>query len=121
VSDQIFLTGMVFEGRHGVSPEERAEPQLIVVDATLDVDLRPAGASDQLADSVDYAAVFELCRARVEGHSYHLLEALAEACAADLLEHFASVERVSLNVRKAAAPVDGYLEAAGVRIDRDRA
>jgi dihydroneopterin aldolase len=121
MSDQVLLHGMEFEGSHGVSEAERAEPQLIELDVEIEADLRPAGTSDDLARTIDYSAVFEICRARVEEHTYRLLEALGEAVAADLLARFEKVERVVVTVRKPGVPLDGVVEYAGVRLERARA
>src|SRR4051794_17396559 len=115
MSDQIFLRAMEFAGRHGVSDDERADEQLIEVDIELDVDLHAAGLSDELADTVNYAAVFELCRTRVEDHSYHLLEALGEAICADVLASDERVRAVVVTVRKPGVPIDGILDHAGIR------
>lgn len=120
MTDQIFLRGMEFEGRHGVSDAERADYQTIELDIELSLDLRAAGTSDELSQTVDYGAVFELCRAQVEEGSYHLLEGLAEAVAADVLGRFSTVERVSVVARKPGVPLDGVVEHAGVRIERSR-
>ncbi len=120
MSDQIYLHGLSFEGRHGVSDEERAEAQLIELDVELSLDLRPAGTSDDLARTVDYGAVFEICRAQVEQRSYHLLEALAEAIAAEILARFGAVERVVLRVQKPGVPLEGIVEYAGIQLERFR-
>ena len=55
MTDQIFLRTMEFEGHHGVSDEERADPQVIELDVEFELDLRPAGSSDDLAQTVSYA------------------------------------------------------------------
>jgi|AP12_2_1047962.scaffolds.fasta_scaffold18972_2 7,8-dihydroneopterin aldolase/epimerase/oxygenase len=121
MSDCIFLRGMEFAGRHGVSDEERSEAQVIELDVELQLDLRQAGLSDDLAQTVDYAEVFELCRAIVEERSFRLLEGMAEQIAAGVLERFHSAERVVITVRKPGVPLDGIVEHAGVTIERDRA
>jgi dihydroneopterin aldolase len=118
MSDTIFLSGMEFDGRHGQSDEERADEQVIEVDVEVAVDLRPAGTSDDLTQTINYADVFEICRAQVEEHSYHLLEAIAEHICADVLALDARVQRVAAIVRKPGVPIDGVLEHAGVRIER---
>lgn len=120
MSDAIVLRGMVFEGQHGVGDEERAELQEIQLDIELLLDLSAAGASDELAQTVDYAAVFEICRGYVEERSYRLLEALGEAVAGEVLSRFPRVDRVVVEVRKPGVPIDGILDHAGVRIDRAR-
>ena len=52
--DTIILTGIRALGAHGVLPEEQARPQPFEVDVELTVDLKPAGRSDVLSDTVDY-------------------------------------------------------------------
>lgn len=120
MTDRVFLTGMAFEGRHGVADEERAEPQLILLDVEVVADLRPAGTSDDLDRTVDYSVVFEICRAQVEGRSHRLLEAIAEGVAGEILGRFATAQSVGVTVRKPGVPIDGVLEDAGVRIERSR-
>jgi len=115
--DRIVLSNMVFEGRHGVLPIERTQAQPFEVDVELHLDLRGAGNGDDLTRSVDYRDVFELCRRIVEERSYQLLEALAEAIAADLLARFV-VEEVVVRVRKPRVALPGKLDYAGVEIRR---
>ena len=64
--DTILLQGMRLEGRHGATDEERALPQLLEVDLVVEADLRAAGRSDDLADTVDYGPLLEICRTAVE-------------------------------------------------------
>ncbi len=118
--DHIYLHGMVFEGRHGVTDEERAEPQPIEVDVDLGLDLRPAGTSDDLGQTVDYGDVFAVCRDIVEQRSYHLLEGIAEAVAAEILARFPRVEHVSVRAKKPGVPLEGVVEHAGVEVERAR-
>ena len=120
MTDQIFLRRMTFEGRHGVSEEERADPQVIEMDVEYALDLREAGIHDDLALTVSYSDVFEICRAQVEERNYHLLEAIAEAVAADILASFDRIKSVAVAVSKPGVPIDGVLEHAGVRIERSR-
>jgi len=120
MTDRIILADMAFFGRHGVSDEERSAEQEIDVDIELEADLARAGASDDLADTVNYSRVFDACREVVEGHSFKLLEAIAEAIATRLLADFQPVRAVTVRVRKPGVPIDGRLEYAGVTIERRR-
>jgi 7,8-dihydroneopterin aldolase/epimerase/oxygenase len=65
--DRILLEGMVFHGRHGTLPAERELGQPFVVDVELRLDLRPAGLSDDLMQTVDYGEVHRRAREIVEG------------------------------------------------------
>jgi dihydroneopterin aldolase len=111
---------MEFEGHHGVSDEERADPQVIEMDVEYALDLREAGSADELAATVSYSDVFEVCRRQVEDKTYHLLEAIAEQTAADILAAFERIESVTVWVRKPGVPIDGVLDHAGVKVERSR-
>jgi 7,8-dihydroneopterin aldolase/epimerase/oxygenase len=120
-TDEILLEGMRFYAYHGVNPEERALGQRFTVDVVLTVDLRRAGQSDNLADTVSYSAVYKLVRRIVEDEPRDLIEAVAEAIAAEILTGFPPVHRVTVTVRKPEVPMKGsMLDAAGVRITRSR-
>jgi dihydroneopterin aldolase len=120
MTDRIVLSGMRFEGRHGVLPDEKVVAQPFEVDVELGLDLRAAGESDDLARTVDYRGAYEIARTVVEGPTRELVEALAESIAAGLLEAFGplGVSEVVVRVRKPAAALPGPLEAAGVEIRR---
>jgi dihydroneopterin aldolase len=120
VSDRIILEGMVFEGTHGVYPEEQVNPQPFEVDVELALNLQPAGLSDDLALTADYARVFDACRAVVESTRYNLIEALAEAITEELLAGFPMVDAVTVRIRKPKVDLGGTFRAAGIEIKRKR-
>jgi dihydroneopterin aldolase len=116
--DRIELRGMSFQGRHGVRPAEREQPQEFRVDLEVEADLAAAGASDRLEDTVDYTKVRAAAKAVIEGPPKALLESLADAIAQRVLE-LPRVTSVSVRVVKRPAsmqPIDG----AAVRIKRTR-
>lgn len=117
--DRISLRGMRFLGRHGVTLEERMEPQPFEVDVDLELDLGPAAASDDLTRTVDYSAVFDLVRDAVEGTSFRLIEALAGTIAERTLAQHAAAS-VEVRVRKPKAPLPGAFETVEVRLARRR-
>ncbi len=89
------------------------------MDVELDVDLRPAAASDDLRATVDYgtvaARVVEVCtKERV-----NLLERLAGRLARMLLAEF-PCDRVRVRVRKLAPPMEGLHATPGVEVTRGR-
>jgi dihydroneopterin aldolase len=118
--DRIAVRGMLFLARHGVTLDERLEPQPFEVDVELRKDLSAASASDDLADTIDYSALFSLVAGIVEGESYRLLESLAGAIATAVLNESDAVE-VEVRVRKPRAPLPGPFQAVEVAITRRRA
>jgi dihydroneopterin aldolase len=119
MSDRIVLKSMRFMGRHGLTDDERSRPQPFEVDVELVTNLQPAGVDDDIAQTVDYAQVFEICRELVEATNFKLLEAIAEGIAHEILTAV-PVAEVGVRVRKPEVPIEGQLDYAGVEIWRAR-
>ena len=115
--DQIALTGLRVWGRHGVLPQERRDGQDFVVDAVLTVDTRAAAASDDLADTVDYAGIADRLAAVVAGDPVDLIETLA-ATLADVCLEDERVISVRLTVHKPAAPIQHAFNDIAVTVVR---
>ncbi|KAI8466069.1 MAG: hypothetical protein J3K34DRAFT_434911 [Monoraphidium minutum] len=121
--DAIHLRGLMFHGYHGVFPEENKLGQKFLVDATLlcgGAGLARAGRSDELADSVDYAAVYDGVRQIMEGPPFKLLEAAAQAICDRVLAEQPRVTAVRVHVRKPHVALSGPLESVGIEILRCR-
>ncbi|HVB26907.1 MAG TPA: dihydroneopterin aldolase [Mycobacteriales bacterium] len=119
MTDRVRIHGLRARGHHGVLVEERRTGQEFVVDATLEVDTAAAAMSDELADTVDYAALAAALRAVVEGVPVNLLETLAarllEVCLADPRVYAAEV-----TVHKPSAPVAAEVADVTVTVRRER-
>ena len=118
IDDVIELRGLRLAGIVGVLPHEQAQPQPLEIDVDLAVDLRSAGTSDALNDTVDYGAVCERIEQAVAQSRFALLEALAERIAADVLAVDGAIRAVTVSVRKLRPPVAQQLSTSGVRITR---
>ncbi len=119
--DRIELRGLRSVGTHGVLVEEQERAQPFEVDLDLDVDLRPAGVSDALADTVDYGAVADVVAATVSGpRSFSLLEALAWHVADAVLDVDRRITGVTVSLRKLRPPLAVDIDTVGVRVVRHR-
>ncbi|OUM85288.1 MAG: dihydroneopterin aldolase [Bacillus thermozeamaize] len=116
--DKIVIQGMTFYGYHGVYEEERRLGQRFVVDVWLYLDLNPAGQSDRLADTVNYAEVYDEVARVFHGPSRQLLESLAEETAARLLKRF-RIHKVTVRIMKPSPPIPGHFQHVGVEITRE--
>lgn len=116
--DVIELRGLRIAGIVGVLAQEQAQRQPLELDLDLSLDLSRAGASDALGDTVDYGAVCAAVERVVTTTSYALLEALAEAVTAAVLELDGRIDTVTVAVRKLRPPVPQQLSTSGVRITR---
>jgi dihydroneopterin aldolase len=116
-ADRVELRGLRLSGICGVLPEEQARAQPLEVDLDLVLSLAEAGASDDLADTVDYGVVCELVERVVAEGRPQLLEHLAERLAAEVLA-MGGIDEVVVGVRKLRPPVPQQLATSGVRITR---
>ena len=113
----ITIEGIELRGRCGVTPEERAVGQRLVVDVRLEPGRRVAGATDDLDDTVDYGRVVDLVRAVVEGGEFRLLERLATVIAEGVWDVFEPA-LLEVAVSKPSPPVSIPVAAARVEVVR---
>jgi dihydroneopterin aldolase len=107
VPDRLTIHHIAFRAACGVRPEERALGNDFVANVTLELDLRPAGRSDRLEDTVDYGQVATQVVAAAKGER-HLVEHLAEDIAAAILEaHPVDLVEVALTKTHPPAPAIG--------------
>jgi dihydroneopterin aldolase len=104
VSDRIRLSGLRVFAHHGVLAHEKDLGQVLVVDLDVAIDLAPAAASDDLADTLDYGALAAAAAALVGSTSHDLLEAVAGDLA-ELVMRDARVSAVTVTVTKPSAPL----------------
>ena len=120
MNDRILLEGMAFYGYHGVNPSEKKDGQPFVVDLEMEIDLKAAGDSDNLDDTVDYSQAYGIVKMIIEGQSRNLLESVAEALAQNLL-HSLPVDGVKVKVTKPQVHIEGaVLKGSSVEIHRQR-
>jgi dihydroneopterin aldolase len=119
MTDRVQLRGLRVLGVHGVLAEEQIRAQPFEIDLDLEADLRAAGRSDDLADTIDYGALAERVAAVVSGEHHALLERLADRVADAALDD-PRVESVTVTIRKLRPPVPVDLASAGVSIVRTR-
>ncbi|MFN8195544.1 MAG: dihydroneopterin aldolase [Nocardioidaceae bacterium] len=117
--DLLTITGIECFGHHGVFDFERREGQVFVVDLQLGIDTRPAAASDDLRDTVDYGSLVGAVKRAVETDPVDLIETLvqriADVCCSDDRVQWARV-----TVHKPHAPIDATFADVAVTITRRR-
>jgi dihydroneopterin aldolase len=116
--DRIFLRDLCLACTIGVSDRERAIRQMVKIDLDLEVDLREAGARDDLALTVDYKVVRDRLERIVTESGFFLVEALAHRIADECL----SLPRVkAVHVRLEKPGALRATRAVGVEIFRSSA
>ena len=113
--DYICIRNLKVDTLVGVHPDERRERRKVKINIKLGCDLRKAGVSDDLSDTVNYKTIEEKVTAVISNNEYFLIERMAEVVAEICLETI-GVEEVKVTVEKAGT-LD-YAKGASVEIQR---
>lgn len=119
-TDLIKVQGLEFYAHHGVLPEESRLGQKFSIDLELFLDLGPAGLTDRVEDTVNYAEVAGRVQKVVQGERYALLERLAQQIADVILTDF-PCRAVRVTVHKPGAPIPLVFRDVSVEIFRIKA
>ena len=118
--ETIRIKGLEIFAYHGVNPEEKENGQRFVLDLAMTADLSRAAQSDDLRDTVNYAAVVEAVRAAFTAQSYDLIERAAQAVCDAVLEGFPPVQEVQVLLKKPEAPVSAEFDYMAVGVTQRR-
>ena len=118
MKDMILLQGIQVPAALCVTAAERRSRRPVLLDLEVQGDLRLAGRSDRIGDTLHYKRIFEVVEDVAGNHEHKLVEALADRIARAVLGKF-DAEAVTVSVRK-PTPIAGVLQYAGVRIHRTR-
>ena len=120
MTDRILLTRIAVYAYHGVFPEEERLGQRFYISLDCKLDLGPAGRSDDWSKTASYDQLADIVVRVSTGQRFHLIEALAEKVASEILERFPAIECVTVRVDKPAAPIPTILEGITIEIERRR-
>jgi len=117
VSDLVTVRGLRVTTQIGVTEEERAQPQNVLIDVTIELSGEAAANSDDLDHTVDYNDLVTEVEALAAGGERRLLERLAgEIC--DLVLRRYGVPGVTVEVAKESPPVTQDVAGISVRLER---
>ena len=118
--DSILIRGLEFYGYHGASDEEQKVGHRFIADATLTVDTRSAGQSDNLNETVSYAEVAAKILAIGTETKYRLIETLLAHIVREIFADFPRVQKIRLCIQKLCPPMNAIVASVGVEIERER-
>ena len=119
MASSILIKNIQLTAKCGVTEYERSQPQPILVDLTLRCLNEPAFQSDQITDTVDYAAITQWVKTEGENHTFALLEAMTEHLCQTLFQHFPLIH-LKIWVRKIRPPMKDFSGSVGIRLTRSR-
>jgi dihydroneopterin aldolase len=119
MTDELSVSGIECFAHHGVFDFEKREGQVFVVDLVLGIDTRPAAASDDLVDTVNYGTLVADVKAAVERDPVDLIETVAQRIT-DVCLLDTRVEWARVTLHKPDAPIDATYSDVALTITRTR-
>ena len=113
--DTIYLHGLKCKCVIGVWKWEKAITQTLILDIELATDIKPAAASDDLSDTLDYKAVSDRVIEYAQASPFDLIETLIERLSEVILAEF-NVPWVRIKLDKGGAVKN--VQNVGVIIER---
>ena len=115
--DRIYIRDLALRCILGIYPEERKNKQDVIINVMMETDLRTAGHSDNLNDTVDYKAIKLEILDFVENSQFNLIESLAEGIAGICLKN-SRVQKTTVTLDKPGAL--RFARSVAVEIMRQR-
>lgn len=109
----ILLENITFFANHGVFPQEKIVGNVFVVSLKMKVDISKSCLSDELDDTISYAAVYEDVKIEVDKPS-KLLEHVAYRIIRSLKHKYSGIEEIEIKLSKRNPPVGGQIDYASV-------
>ena len=114
-SSYIILRNVRFHAFHGVMPQERKVGADFLVNLRVGYPLEQAMQSDEVGDTLNYAALYEVVKAEMMQPS-NLLEHVAGRIADAIVKRFPQVTSIDLDLTKQNPPMGADCDGAGVEI-----
>lgn len=116
MNDHIHIEQLEVFARVGVPDDERSAPQRLIFNLTFWPTHNAPTLDDEIARTVNYAAVCAETKNFVQARSDRLIETLADALAIRLLDVF-EIQKITIELRKFILP---EVDFVSVTVTRDR-
>ncbi len=113
------LSGLRCYGYTGALAEEQVLGQWFEVELKLWLDLKLAGQSDSLTDTLDYREVITEVQTLIQTKTFNLIERLANEIATQTLTH-KTIQQVQVRLTKVAPPIPNFMGNITVELMRSQ-
>ncbi|MDI1354324.1 MAG: dihydroneopterin aldolase [bacterium] len=111
----ITIEGINLYGFHGCLEEEAKIGGNYVIDVTMTTDFSEAAETDDLNKTIDYCAVYEICKKEMAVRS-KLIEQVCKRIHLALRTQFPELRNLCVKVTKLVPPMNGDVEKVSVEI-----
>lgn len=116
--DCIIIEGLKVDTVIGCFRWEREILQPLLLNLTIENDLSKASKSDQLEDTLNYAEICEISSKVIQKAEPKLIENAAYLVLEALFNHYPSIQRIKIEVRKLA--IIPQADSVGISLVRER-
>lgn len=115
----IAIEGMEFYSYHGHFVEESVIGTKFNLDLYIETDTQKAEKSDNLSETVNYLAVYQVIKNEMEKPSY-LIEHVARRILDAVMKSFPTIESAEIKFRKMNPPLGGQMESVSITLSSVR-
>jgi len=115
---KIALEGMRFHAFHGVHEAEQATGSEFIVDIFVTASIARAGATDNVALTINYETIYQICQLEMEKPK-RLLESVVMGIIGRMKHQFTEMYGLRVRVRKMNPPMGGRIDASWVEEEMD--
>jgi dihydroneopterin aldolase len=108
---KITITDLEVSMNVGVTDEERATPQRLLLTINMEYDFSSAAISDRITKTIDYFAVAQMLLTFGEGRSWKLIEKVANDISDEILKEF-QPQAITIEVKKFPIPQAKYVSVS---------
>ena len=118
--DKIVIENLKVFAHHGVLEREKKEGQYFYITATMEMNLKGAGTTDKIENTVNYDLVVQTIISSFTETVNDTIEAAAEQVLEAVMTEFPMIQVLTIKVSKPDAPVDAEFENIYVELTRAR-
>lgn len=111
----INIEGIRLYAFHGCNADEAKTGGSYLIDVYIDTDFAEAFATDELARTIDYCAVYEVCKAEMAVRS-NLIEEAGHRVFTRLKDTFPQIINLRIRLTKMSPPINGDVDRVSVEI-----
>lgn len=116
IKNTINIDGIKLYGYHGCLEEEGRVGGEYIVNVNMQVDFMQAALTDDLTLTIDYCAIFEICKAEMAIRS-KLIEQVGKRIFDSIKTKFPQINHTKVTVIKLLPPMNGPVENVSIVIE----
>lgn len=115
--NRITIEGIKLYAFHGCLDEEAKIGANYIVDVYITTDFSKAAASDDLHDTIDYCAIYEISKKQMAVRS-KLIEQVCKRIFDEIVSEFKTIKNLRVKLTKLSPPMNGNVEQVSVEIEK---